>query len=172
MAEPPLGARLNSFLRWFATGSRLKLGYFLNVCGLLGVVLQPQAANFPLYQLIENESFASDRPVEVMVVAQPSKMPYRYVANHMGFIEPKNLRWTLAPPVTALDAAHSRGETFLALIDIPVRFPEPAAWIRNRCTFVWSTWPRWLEPYNYLDWEDRSHWWEFYRCDGADRKPG
>jgi phosphatidylinositol glycan class B len=168
-SEPLLGARLASFLRWLTSGYRFKLGYLLNVCGLLGVILLPQGANYPLYALIENESFAADGPLEVVVVAVPNnnKLPYRYVGLHMAFLEPKNLRWTLDTSVTELEAKHSRGETFLALVDIPVRFSEPTAWIRSRCAFVWSTWPRWLQPYDFFGWEERSHWWEFYRCDAG-----
>jgi phosphatidylinositol glycan class B len=168
-SEPLLGARLASFLRWLTSGYRFKLGYLLNVCGLLGVILLPQGANYPLYALIENESFAADGPLEVVVVAVPNnnKLPYRYVGLHMAFLEPKNLRWTLDTSVTELEAKHSRGETFLALVDIPVRFSEPTTWIRSRCAFVWSTWPRWLQPYDFFGWEERSHWWEFYRCDAG-----
>ena len=29
---------------------------------------------------------------------------------------------------------------------MPITLP---AWIRRRCTFVWSTWPLWLEPHNF-----------------------
>jgi GPI mannosyltransferase 3 len=166
-SNPPVGGRLASFLRWLASGYRLKLGYFLNACGLLGVILLPQGANFPLYKLIEDESFATDGSVEIVVVHDPGNVPYEYVGHRMVFLEPKNLRWTFDTSVTALETKHSRGETFLALVDIPAAFPEPAAWIQSRCGFVWSTWPRWVLPYNVLNWQNRSHGWEFYRCAAA-----
>ncbi len=166
-SEPPVGTRLASFLRWLASGHRLNLGYLLNVCGLLGVLLLPQPADFPLYKLIENESFAADGPIEVVVVHAPGKMPYWHAGLHMAFLEPKNLRWTLDPSVTELEAERSRGKTFFALVDIPVPVPEPTAWIRSRCTFVWSSWPRWLLPYDFFRWQSRAYWWELYRCDGA-----
>jgi GPI mannosyltransferase 3 len=168
-STPRIGARLASFLRWLASGYGLKLGYLLNACGLLGVVLLPQGANFPLYERIESESFAAPGPLDVVVIYPGgiNKIPYRYVGDHMAFLEPKNLRWTFNPPVADLEARRSRGQTFLALVDIPVRFPESTAWIRSRCTFQWSTFPRWLEPYDFFGWEDRSHWWEFYRCGSA-----
>jgi phosphatidylinositol glycan class B len=160
-----LQARLASLMQWLTSGYRRKLGILLNVCGLLGVILLPQGANFPLFKLIEDESYAANGPLDVAVVAVPSnnKLPYWYVGVHMGFLEPKNLRWRLSPTVTDFEARHGRGETFLALVDIPVRFPENAAWIESRCTFVWSTFPRWVKPYNFFGWEDRSHWWELYR---------
>jgi hypothetical protein len=94
-------------------------------------------------------------------------MPYIYVGDRMAFLEPKNLRWTINPSVAQLDAKRSGGEKFFALLDIPVRSPGPAAWIRSRCTFVWSTFPRWLQAYDFFGWVERSHWWEFYRCDSA-----
>jgi GPI mannosyltransferase 3 len=166
-AQPPVGARLASFPRWLASGYRLKFGYLLNACGLLGVVLLPQGANFPLYELIEEQSFAAHGPIEAVVVHGPNNLPYWYVGHRMAFLEPKNLRWISEPSVTELEAIHARGKTFLALIDIPVRSPEPTAWIRSRCAFAWSTWPRWLEPYNFNHWQERSHWWELYRCGGA-----
>jgi GPI mannosyltransferase 3 len=163
------GTRIAAFVGWVASGSRLKLGYAWNALGLLGVVLLPQGANFPLYELIERASYATSGPLEVVVVAPQSKMPYWYVTHHMAFIEPKNLRWTLDPTVAQLDARRSRGESFLALVDIPVKSAEAAAWIRTRCKFRWSTFPRLLEPYDFFGWEDRSHWWEFYRCGSEDR---
>ena len=166
-SEPPVGGRLASFLRWLASGYRLKLGYLLNVGGLLGVILLPQGANFPLYKLIEDESFAAHGPLEVVVIHAPGNMPYSYVGHRMAFLEPRNLRWTFDPPKTDLEARYSRGETFLALVDIPPPAPEPAAWIRSRCAFVWSTWPRWVLPYNFFQWQNRSHGWELYRCEGA-----
>ena len=168
-SKPPVGAPLASFFRWLASGGRLRFGYLLNVCGLLGVILLPPGANFPLYKLIEDASFAVHGPLDVAVVYPQgrNKMPYRYVGLHMAFLEPKNLRWILDPSVEQLQAKHSQGETFFALVDIPVRLPRPTGWIRSRCTFVWSTFPRWLEPYDFFSWEDRSHWWEFYRCNSA-----
>jgi hypothetical protein len=166
--QPAVGARLASLLQWLTTGYRLKFAYLLNACGLVGVILLPQGANFPLYELIEDQSFAAHGPLEaVAIYTPPNNKPYWYVGKHMAFLEPKNLRWTLNPSAADLEAKHSRGETFLALVDIPVPLAEPAAWIRSQCTFVWSTFPRWLEPYNFNHWQERSHWWEFYRCAGA-----
>jgi GPI mannosyltransferase 3 len=163
-----IGARLSSFVHWLLSDWRLKVAYLLNFGGLLSVVLLPQGANFPLYQLIENESYAAPGPLDIAVVARGAEnMPYDYVGHHMAFIEPKNLRLILNPSVAQLEAKQFRGETFFALIDIPPRQPEPAAWIRSHCTFVWSTWPRWLEAFDFFEWVERSHWWEFYRCDGA-----
>ena len=103
----------------------MKLGYLLNVGGLLGVILLPQGANFPLYKLIEDESFAAHGPLEVVVIHAPGNMPYSYVGHRMAFLEPRNLRWTFDPPATDLEARYSRGETFLALVDIPP--PAPGA---------------------------------------------
>lgn len=166
--QPAVGARLTSLLQWLTTGYRLKFAYLLNAGGLVGVILLPQGANFPLYELIEDQSFAAHGPLEaVAIYTPPNNKPYWYVGKHMAFLEPKNLRWTLNPSAADLEAKHSRGETFLALVDIPVPLAEPAAWIRSQCTFVWSTFPRWLEPYNFNHWQERSHWWEFYRCAGA-----
>jgi phosphatidylinositol glycan class B len=166
-SEPPVGGQLAAFLRWLASGYCLKLGYLLNSFGLLGVLLLPQGANFPLYRLIEDEAFAAHGPVDVVVAHAPNNMPYWYVGHRMAFLEPKNLRWVFDPSVTDLVARYSRGETFLALVDIPPAAPEPAAWIRGHCAFVWSTWPRWVLPYNFFQWQNRSHGWEFYRCDSA-----
>ncbi len=162
-----IGARLSFLVHWLLSDWRLKVAYVLNFGGLLGVVLLPQGANFPLYQRIENASYAVHGPLVVAVLHSPGHMPYDYVGHHMAFIEPKNLRLISNPPVTELEATQSRGEKFFALLDIPPRLPEPAAWVRSRCTFVWSTFPRWLEAYDFFGWVERSHWWEFYRCDGA-----
>lgn len=171
-ARPPrFAARLAYPLRFLANTHWRRSVYLLNVCGLAGVVLLPQGANFPLYQRIEDASYGAHGPLDIAVVAAANKMPYFYVAHHMGFIEPKNVRWMSAPSVAELDAAHARGETLFALIDIPVKFPDAAAWVRNRCRFVWSTFPLWLEPYDLFGWEDRSHWWEFYRCGRAPSHP-
>lgn len=169
-AQPPrLAAQLAYPLRFLANSHWRRSVYLLNVCGLAGVVLLPQGANFPLYQRIEDASYAARGALDVAIVAvaTTNKMPYFYVGDHMAFIEPKNVRWMLAPSIAQLEAMKSRDETFYALIDIPVKFPEPAAWIRSRCQFVWSTFPRWLEPYDLFGWQERSHWWEFYRCAGA-----
>jgi len=170
-SKPLIGGRAASFLRWLGSGYRLKLGYLLNVCGLLGMILLPQGANFPLYKLIEDESFAADRPVEIVVIHAPGNIPYEYVGLRMAFLEPKNLRWTSNPSVAELEAKHSRGQTFLALVDIPAAIPESAAWIRSRCAFVWATWPRWVSAYNFFNWQNRSHGWEFYGCVVAASSP-
>jgi hypothetical protein len=93
------------------------------------------------------------------------KSPYEYVDMHMGFLEPKNLRWIVDPSEHDLDVEYSQGQRFLALIDIPAQPSEATNWIRRQCTFVWSTYPRWLQPYNFNHWEERSSWWELYRCE-------
>jgi hypothetical protein len=71
------------------------------------------------------------------------------------------------PSVAELDAKRSHGEMFLAFFDIPVMVPDATAWVRKNCAFVWSTWPRWLEPYNFIHWQDRATWWVLYRCNAA-----
>lgn len=165
-SEPAVGARLYSFARWFVTGWRLKFAYALNFCGLLGVILLPQAANFPLYERMEKISFAADKPIEAVVIHAPGKMPYwDGEGRHLEFIEPKNLHWISNPSVTQLELDHLRGEVFFAFVNIPVQSPEAAAWIRARCAFVGSTFPRWLEPYDYFGWQQRSAWWMLYRCE-------
>ena len=163
-SEPPVGGRLASFLRWLGSGYRLKSGYVFNAFGLLGVILLPQGANFPLYKLIEDEAYATHGPLGVVVTHAPDNMPYWYVGHRMPFLEPKNLRWSFDPSAADLEARYSQGEKFMALVDIPPPTPEPAAWIRSRCAFVWSTWPRWVLPYNFFQWQNRSHGWELYRC--------
>lgn len=94
--------------------------------------------------------------------------PYEFINTRMEFLEPKNLQWIMDPPVTELEAARSRRGGFLALIDIPARSLDSADWIRKQCLFVWSTYPRWLQPYNFNGWQERSYWWELYRCGGQD----
>jgi len=162
------GARLNSFVRWLITAWRLKVAYALNFCGLVGVVLMAQAANFPLYELMENFSYRARVPVDAVVVHALGKMPYGTGEGHMAFIEPKNVRWTANPSLDQLQARESRGEAFLAFLSVPLPRAESAAWIGSRCSFVWSTWPQWLQPYDYLGWEERSAWWMLYRCDSRD----
>jgi hypothetical protein len=66
-----------------------------------------------------------------------------------------------------LAARHARGETFLALVNVPVGLLDDAAWVESNCVVEWSTYPRWLQPFNYLGWQQRSPWWVLYRCDGA-----
>ncbi len=165
-SQPRYGIRLAAFFRWLASGLRLKLGYLLNFAGLLGLVTMPQSANYPLFQLIENETHAANGIGEAVVIS-PERMPYGKGPAHMVFLEPKNLRWILNPPVPDLAAKRARAETFLALVNVPVRFPEAAVWVETNCAFEWSTYPRWLQPFNYLGWQQRSPWWMLYRCDGA-----
>jgi hypothetical protein len=86
----------------------------------------------------------------------------------MEFLEPKNLQWIMDPPVAELEAARSQRGRFLALIDIPAPSSDSADWIRSQCRFVWSTYPRWLQPYNFNGWQERSYWWELYRCGDQD----
>lgn len=166
-SESAVGARLHSFVRWLLSDWRLKFAYALNFCGLLGVTLLPQAANFPLYELMEKISFAADAPIEAIVIRAPGKMPYGVGEGHMAFLEPKNLYWISNPSVAQLELKQSRGEAFLAFVNIPVQSAESAAWIRGRCAFVWSTWPQWLQPYDYFGWQERSAWWMLYRCDNG-----
>ncbi len=166
-AQPRYGTRLAAFFRWLASGLSLKLGYALNFVGLVGLVAMPQSANYPLFQRIENETHAVNGITEAVVINAPGRMPYGTGAAHMVFLEPKNLRWISNPPVADLAARHARGETFLALVNVPIRFPEAATWVERQCTFEWSTYPRWLQPFNFLGWQDRSPWWMLYRCEGA-----
>jgi GPI mannosyltransferase 3 len=166
-ARIAVGTWLASFVRWLATGYRRRILYLLNLCALLCVALLPQWSRAGLYAQIENESAAANGPLDVVVVHAQHTSPYVYIGNHMGFLEPKNLRWNLDPPVSALRAEQSRGAHFLALIDIPVQSTDSADWLRAHCNFLWSTYPRWLEPYDFNHWEERSYWWELYRCDFA-----
>jgi len=167
-AQPRYGTRLAAFFRWLASGFRLKLGYVLNFVGLLGLVAMPQSANYSLFQLIENETHAANGIDEaVVVIHPPDRMPYGTGAAHMVFLEPKNLRWISNPSVADLAASRARGETFLALVNVPIRFPEVSAWVEGNCAFEWSTYPRWLQPFNYFGWQQRSPWWMLYRCDGG-----
>lgn len=163
-SKPVIGAQLCSFTRWLLSDWRLWVAYALNFGGLLCVVLLPQGANFPLYGLIESESYAVNGPLEIAVIRGSDNIPYDYVGHPMEFIAPKNLRLITNPPLSELDVKQARGESFFALLDIPPRLPEQTAWIRSHCAFVWSTWPRWLEAYDFFGWVERSHWWEFYRC--------
>jgi GPI mannosyltransferase 3 len=159
-----LGERLSTIIRWLGSGYRLRLAYGLNFFGLLAVVLLPEWSRAGLYAHLADESYGAKAPVEIAVVHTRHKTPYRYVEVHMGFLEPKNLRWILDPTLSELELKAAHGERFLGLIDVPEESQERAAWIRSRCTFVWSTYPRWLRPYNVHHWEERSYWWELYRC--------
>ena len=127
----------------------------------------PQSANYPLFQKIENETHAANGITEAVVIHAAGRMPYGTGPAHMVFLEPKNLQWISNPPGADLAARHARGETFLALVNVPVRFPEAADWVVGHCAFEWSTYPRWLQPFNYLGWQERSPWWMLYRCDGS-----
>lgn len=165
-----LGAGAASFVGWLSSGYRLKIGYLLNAFGLLTVLFLPQWPRAPLYQYIEDESVAVKGPLEVAVIHTLHKTPYEYINTRMAYLEPKNVQWILAPSVPELEARYSRGSRFLALIHIPVRSQEDSAtWVRSRCVFVWGTFPRWLQPYNFNGWQERSYWWELYRCDAKHR---
>jgi len=166
-AQPRYGAQLAAFFRWLTSGLSLKLGYALNLVGLCGVIAMPQSANYPLFQLIENETHAANGITEAVVIHAAGRMPYGTGAAHMVFLEPKNLQWISNPAEADLVARHARGETFLALVNVPIRFPEAANWVTGHCAFEWSSYPRWLQPFNYLGWQERSPWWMLYRCDGA-----
>jgi GPI mannosyltransferase 3 len=164
----PVGAHLAAFIQRFATGFWLKLAYLLNAFGLLGVVLLPQWSRAPLYAHIEDESFAANGPLAIAVVSASQQTPYVFINTRMEFLEPKNLQWVMEPSVPELEAARSQRGRFLALINIPARSSDAADWIRGQCRFVWSTYPRWLQPYNYNGWQQRSYWWELYHCGGQD----
>jgi hypothetical protein len=158
---PP--ARFASAFKWFASGRRLHLSYVLNACGLLSVLFISFRPEFTLYQMLETRSYATEGLLEVALVHSPDRTLYWYHDLHHAFIEPKNLRLTTAS-VATLEAKRTRGETFLAVVDNPRRVPKPAAWLRSRCTRVWSSWPPWLEPYNYFGWQERSTWLELFAC--------
>jgi hypothetical protein len=160
---PKLPARFESAFKWLASGRRLHLTYAWNACGLLSVLLISLRPEFTLYQMLETRSHAREELLEVAFVYPPDRKPYWNQDLHLAFIEPKNLRLTRVS-VAALEAKRARGETFLAIVESPRRVPEPTAWLRSRCTRVWSSWPLWLEPYDYLRWQERSSWLEFYAC--------
>jgi GPI mannosyltransferase 3 len=159
--EPP--ARFASAFQWLTSGRRLHLIYLWNACGLLSVLFISLRPEFTLYRILETKSYATDGLLEVAHVHPPDRKLYWYQGVHHAFIEPKNLRLT-SVSVTELEAKRTRGEAFLAVVDNPRRAPEPAAWLRSRCTREWSSWPPWLEPYNYFRWQDRSSWLELYAC--------
>jgi len=162
LAPEPL-ARFASVVQWFARGRRRHLVYLWNACGLVSVLFISLRPEFTLYQILETRSYATDGLLEVALVHPPDRKLYWYQNVHHAFIEPKNLRLT-SVSVAELEAKRTRGETFLAAVDNPRRAPEPAAWLRSRCTREWSSWPPWLEPYNYFRWQDRSSWLELYAC--------
>jgi len=160
---PEPSARLASAFKWIASGRRLRLIYLWNACGLLGVLFISLRPEFTLYQMLERRSYATEGLLDVAAVHPPDRKPYWYLGLHHAFIEPKNLRLTTVS-VAELETKRARGETFLAIVHSPRRLPEPAAWLRSRCTRLWSSWPLWLEPYNYFRWQDRSTWMELYAC--------
>ena len=158
---PGPSARFASPFKWLASGRRLHLSYFWNACGLLSVLFV--SPTFAFYQLLETKSYATQGILEVAVVHPPGAKPYWAFGLHQAFLEPKNLRLTPAS-VSALEARRARGETFLAIVHSPRLVPEPAAWLRSRCTRVSSSRPMWLEPYDYFQWQERSAWMELYAC--------
>ena len=160
---PAQPTRCTSAFKWLASGRRLHLAYVWNACGLLSVLFISLRPEFTLYQMLETRSYATQGLLEVAHVHPPDRKLYWYQNVHHAFIEPKNLRLTPAS-VETLEAKRARGETFLAVVDNPRRAPEPAAWLRSRCTREWSSWPPWLEPYNYFRWQERSSWLELYAC--------
>jgi hypothetical protein len=159
--EPP--GRFASACKWLTSGRRLHLSYVWNACGLLSVLFISLRPEFTVYQMLETRSYATEGLLEVALVHPPNRKLYWYLNVHHAFIEPKNLRLTPAS-LAVLEAKRTRGETFLAIVDNPRRVPEPAAWLRSSCTRVWSSWPPWLEPYNYFRWQERSSWLELYAC--------
>ena len=160
---PEASARLASAFKRLTSGRRLRLIYVWNACGLLSVLFISLRPEFTLYQMLETRSYATEGPLEVAVVYPPDRKPYWNRDVHLAFIEPKNLRLT-SVSVAALEAKRARGETFLAIVHSPRRVPEPTAWLRSRCARVWSSWPLWLEPYDYFRWQERSSWQELYAC--------
>jgi phosphatidylinositol glycan class B len=160
-SEPSV--RFASASKWVASGRRLHLSYAWNACGLVGVLFISLRPEFTLYQMLETKSYATEGLLEVAVVHPPDRKLYWYLGVHHAFIEPKNLRLT-SVSVAELEAKRTRGETFQAIVHNPRRVPEPAAWLRSRCTRVWSSWPPWLEPYNFFGWQERSSWQELYAC--------
>ena len=162
LASEP-SARFASAFKWVTSGRRLHLTYVWNACGLLGVLFISLRPEFTLYQILEARSYATEGLLEVALVHPPDRKLYWYHDLHHAFIEPKNLRLT-SVSVAELEAKRTLGETFLAIVDNPRRVPEPSAWVRSRCTRVWSSWPAWLEPYNYFGWQERSTWLELHTC--------
>jgi GPI mannosyltransferase 3 len=162
LASEP-SARFASAFKWVSSGRRLHLSYVWNACGLVAVLFIPLRPEFTLYQMLETRSYATEGLLEVALVHPPGRTLYWYHYLHHAFIEPKNLRLT-SVSVVELEAKRTRGETFLAIVDSPRRVPEPAAWVRSRCTREWSSWPAWLEPYNYFGWQERSTWLELHTC--------
>jgi GPI mannosyltransferase 3 len=160
---PEPSARFASAFKWFASGRGLHLIYVWNACGLLSVLFISLRPEFTLYQMLETRSHATAGLLEVALVHPPDRRPYWSQGLHQAFIEPKNLRLTPVS-VAVLEAKRTRGETFLAIVHSPRHVPEPAAWLRSRCTRVWSSWPLWLESYNYFRWQERSTWLELYEC--------
>jgi hypothetical protein len=158
--------RIVAFLRWLATGYRLKIAYVFNAIGLLGVLFLPQWGRAPIYQRIEDEAFATKGPLDAVVIHTLYPSPYAYTDLHASFLEPKNIRWSINPPLADLEARQSRGDKFLAAIDIPVGSRQTADWVKANCTLLSSVYPPWLEPYNFSGWQQRSYWWELYRCGG------
>jgi phosphatidylinositol glycan class B len=160
---PKLPERFAPAFKWLASGHRLHLIYLLNACGLLSVLFISLRPEFTVYQVLETRSYATEGLLDVALVHPPDRKLYWYLGVRHAFIEPKNLTLTTAS-VATLDARRVRGETFLAVVDNPRRAPEPAAWLRSKCTREWSSWPPWLEPYNYFRWQERSSWLELYAC--------
>src|SRR5262249_3119567 len=136
--EPP--ARFASALKGLTSGRRLYLIYAWNACGLLGVLFVSLRPEFTLYQILETRSYATEGLLEVAVVHPPDRKPYWYLGLHHAFIEPKNLRLTTVS-VAELEAKRARGETFLAIVHSPRRFPEPAPCLPTTCTPLCSPWP-------------------------------
>jgi GPI mannosyltransferase 3 len=162
LASEP-SARFASAFKWVTSGRRLQLIYAWNACGLLSVLFIALRPEFTLYQMLETRSYATEGLLEVALVHPTDRKLYWYQNVHHAFIEPKNLRLTSAT-VEGLEAKRLGGETFLAVVDNPRRAPEPAAWLRSKCTLEWSSWPLWLEPYNYFRWQERSSWLGLYAC--------
>jgi hypothetical protein len=151
-------------LRWLTSGIRLKLLAGWSVAGLLVGLWLPTLGDFPIYRLIEGEAAAWQQPLEIVALRGERPRPFWRDSGHMGFIEPKNLAWTLNPPVSELDNLRDSGRRFLTLVDPHAHAAEPFAWVTAHCDFAHSSWPQWMLPYNWFRWQDRVQWWDLYVC--------
>jgi hypothetical protein len=153
-------------LRLFVSGMRLKLLAAFSLAGLLVTLWVSTLGDFPIYQLIEDEAATSEQLLDVAVLRGERHRPFWRDNEHMAFIEPKNLAWTLNPSEADLDRLRDKGRRFLAVVDPHVDAPQSINWIRSHCSLLRSSWPQWLLAYNWFRWQDRVQWWELYGCAG------
>ena len=167
LAEGPDRARgVVEKLRLFVSGTRLKLLAAFSLSGLVVTLWVSTLGDFPIYQLIEDEAAASQQLLDVAVLRGERHRPFWRDNEHMAFIEPKSLAWTLNPSVSDLERLRDKGRRFLALVDPHVDAPHSIDWIRSHCRLARSSWPQWLLAYNWFRWQDRVQWWELYGCGG------